>query len=99
MVNAAIGVAYIRSPRAGHSRNSQTLRSFYAPEPLRQAPPTKKSQTAALAVAKCRTYLRTPGRKPRCTAFPWYNTDKSFGFNVSDLGGKDIFVHASALKR
>ena len=29
----------------------------------------------------------------------WYNTNKGFGFIASDLGGKDIFVHASALKR
>jgi CspA family cold shock protein len=29
----------------------------------------------------------------------WYNTMKEFGFIVRDGGGKDIFVHASALQR
>src|SRR3984893_546512 len=29
----------------------------------------------------------------------WYNAMKGFGFIASDRGGKDIFVHAAALKR
>jgi CspA family cold shock protein len=29
----------------------------------------------------------------------WYNAEKGFGFVTSDAGGRDVFVHASALER
>jgi hypothetical protein len=32
-------------------------------------------------------------------AVKWYNEQKGYGFIQSDSGGKDLFVHASALER
>jgi cold shock protein len=29
----------------------------------------------------------------------WFNAEKGFGFTARDSGGKDVFVHISALER
>jgi CspA family cold shock protein len=29
----------------------------------------------------------------------WFNAQKGYGFIVSDAGGKDVFVHISAVER
>jgi cold shock protein len=39
------------------------------------------------------------GLRPGSPAVKWYNAMKGVGFIASDRGGKDIFVHASALER
>jgi len=45
-------------------------------------------------------FIRRPTEPPsRSPARSRYNAIKGFGFIVSDRGGKDIFVHASALER
>ena len=40
-----------------------------------------------------------PSGPPVQAVVKWYNATKGFGFIVRDGGGKDVFVHASALQR
>jgi CspA family cold shock protein len=53
-----------------------------------------------------RKSLRSPSERPPLEAsvqemgtVKWYNAAKGFGFIVLDRGGKDVFVHVSALQR
>ena len=32
-------------------------------------------------------------------AYQWFNVEKGYGFITTNGGGKDVFVHVSALKR
>jgi CspA family cold shock protein len=44
------------------------------------------------------TILRSTGKMPNGTV-KWFNTAKGYGFIEPEGGGKDIFVHISAVER
>jgi CspA family cold shock protein len=82
---------------------------------VRTAPGQKGLQITEILSVDASTALQEQPRRPRPERAPyrptdqaaveeigtvkWYNPDKGFGFIVRDRGGKDIFVHASALTR
>jgi CspA family cold shock protein len=80
---------------------------------VRSAPGQKGMQITEILSVDTSTAVQEPARGPRGRPYPssdqasveeigtvkWYNPDKGFGFVVRDGGGKDIFVHASALNR
>ena len=62
--------------------------------------------TTAVAFRRPRTSSSPPYDRPVAEAsvqetgtVKWYNAAKGFGFIARDAGGKDVFVHASALER
>ena len=82
---------------------------------VRAGPGPKGTQVSEILSVDSSTAQQEPPRRPRPErpVYPpagqaaveesgtvkWYNAMKGFGFIASDRGGKDIFVHASALNR
>jgi CspA family cold shock protein len=82
---------------------------------VRASPGQKGPQVTEILSVDASTALQEQPRRPRpegpdyqradrptveeLGTVKWYNATKGFGFIAADRGGKDVFVHASALER
>ena len=85
---ATLGSAPDLAPRGHRSEILSVDSSTAQQEPPRRARPERSVYPPADQAA-----IEESG------TIKWYNAIKGFGFVASDRGGKDIFVHASTLKR
>jgi CspA family cold shock protein len=85
---APIRVRLGRGPKGPQVAEITELGEGTAPAPRR---PVAGGMSRSLPAA-------TPGQEIRGTV-KWYNAQKGFGFITPENGGKDVFVHASALER
>ncbi len=63
-----------------------------------EAPAPSTYRSAPRSPGPARDFHSGPSQDTRGTV-KWYNAQKGFGFVAPDGGGKDVFVHATALER
>ena len=94
---------------AGHETVSEGMRLTVSTESGPKGPQvaqvltvtagSERSPTTRLSTRPDLNAATGAGDQESAGAVKWYNPDKGFGFIGLEAGGKDVFVHASALTR
>jgi CspA family cold shock protein len=91
--HAACQVSYVQPKASGGGRLA-----FYGPIHYRKAIDIWPDDWAT-SLWHCRAHVPSLYQYRRTGTVKWYNETKGYGFIQPDNGGKDIFVHATALER